>query len=541
MAEEEKTPVQIADERLKDLEKKSEGKLEGLANKVTGAFWDKMKELFYLISAIQWADIGVSWEHALTNATKDMTSRHLPDADKDVADFIEKIQKASFDPAQGLRELQQYADVLPGLGSLLKLGFLLLTASGVLKANLGSAWELGAQTVSAAVRPSVLPLDAAIEAYYKDPTLKDEVKDILNRMGLSDTFQSMLMVATEMPLDVLSAREAFLREEIDEIEHDSILKAHHLSDVDISVMKKIYQLIPPVNDIITMAVREAFTPEIVERFGQMQDLPPEFVKWASQKGLSDYWAKAYWAAHWSLPSIMQGFEMLHRRVIDESDLDLLLRALDVMPFWRDKLTAISYNPLTRVDVRRMYGLGVLDEEGVYNAYLDVGYNDANAKLMTEFTIAFVSEKEKDLTKADIIALYKKFAIPRETALVMLQDLGYYEANAELLMTRADLEIYATYKKEQTGYIKSAYVAGKIDEGEALNRLGKLDMPSSEVNSLMESWDLAKISKVKELSLENLKAFFSANVITEAELTDELRELGYNVQDQGRFVTLFKKG
>ena len=83
-----------------------------------------------------------------------------------------------------------------------------------------------------------------------------------------------------------------------------------------------------------------------------------------------------------LPSIGQGFEMLHRRVIEDADLDLLLRALDVMPFWREKLKDISYNPLTRVDVRRMHRIGVLEEEGVFNAYLDVGYNEENAQLMT---------------------------------------------------------------------------------------------------------------------------------------------------------------
>jgi len=541
MAEEEKTPVEIADERLKDLEKRSEGQLEGLSDKISGSFWDRMKSFFMLLYALQWEGGQPVFHSTVVGLWETWKKDGEPFTEEDITRLVKDMHGPEFTPANTLKGIQDIADKVPIIGLVFKLAYLASSAVGMMKAELGASWETASQAVLAGERPSLLPLDAAIEAYYKDPQLKEEVKDVLNRMGLSDAFQTMLWTATETPLDVLSAREAFLRNEIDETEHDSILKAHHLSDTDISVMKKIYQLIPPVNDIITMAVREAFTPDIVERFGQMQDLPPEFVKWAKQKGLSDYWASAYWAAHWALPSIMQGFEMLHRRVIGEGDLDLLLRALDVMPFWRDKLTAISYNPLTRVDVRRMYGLGVLNEEGVYNAYLDVGYNDENAKLMTEFTIAFVSEKEKELTKADIIALYKKFAIPRDTALEMLQGLGYYETNAELLMTRADLEIYAAYKKEQTGYVKSAYVAGKIDEGEALNKLGKLDMPSSEVNNLMESWDLAKISKVKELSLENLKAFFSANVITEAELTDELRELGYNVQDQGRFIALFKKG
>jgi len=541
MPDEEQTPVQIANERLVDLEKKSEGFLEGLSDKISGAFWDKVKEFFVTMFGMQ----GLGSLEVYENVYKFVSFNILESSqvllEQDSQVVIENILKEEIDPDRVLRALEQATKAVPYLGWLFNLGQWAFTLFGMTTANLSATMEIATQQVLAKHRPSLLPVDAAIEAYYKDPTLRGEVKDVLDRMGISDAFQKVLWVATEMPLDALSVREAFLREEIDETDHDSILGAHHFSDTNVSILKKLYQLIPPVNDIITMAVREAFTPEIVERFGQMQDLPPDFVKWAGQKGLSEYWAKAYWAAHWALPSILQGFEMLHRRVIGEGDLDLLLRALDVMPFWRDKLTAISYNPLTRVDVRRMYGLGVLDEDGVFNAYLDVGYNEDNAKLMTEFTIAFVSEKEKELTKADIIALYKKFAIPRETTLEMLQGLGYYEENAELLVTRADLEVYAASKKEQIGYTKAAYVAGKINEGEALNLLGKLDMPSSETNALMESWDLAKRSKVKELSLDNLKAFFKAKVINIAELTDELGELGYNSQDTNRFIALFQKG
>ena len=118
--------------------------------------------------------------------------------------------------------------------------------------------------------------------------------------------------------------------------------------------KELSNVIPPVSDIITMAVREVFTPEIAERFGQYEDFPEPLEDWAGKKGLSKEWAERYWAAHWSLPSATQGFSMLHRGVIDQTELNMLLRAQDVMPFWRDKLTQIAYRPLTRVDVRRMY-------------------------------------------------------------------------------------------------------------------------------------------------------------------------------------------
>ena len=169
-----------------------------------------------------------------------------------------------------------------------------------------------------------------------------------------------------------------------------------------TLYKELAKPIPPVADIITMAVREAFTPEIAARFGQYEGLPAAYVEWVGKKGLTKEWAERYWAAHWSLPSPQQGFEMLHRGVINESDLSLLLRALDIMPFWRDKLIEISFNPLTRVDVRRMYGLGVLDKAGVLKAYKDIGYNETNANLMTEFTVRYqdaIKQREEERAEA----------------------------------------------------------------------------------------------------------------------------------------------
>ena len=81
--------------------------------------------------------------------------------------------------------------------------------------------------------------------------------------------------------------------------------------------KELAYQIPPVADIITMAVREAFTPSIAAKFGQYQDFPEPLELWAGKKGLSPEWAKRYWAAHWSLPSPQQGFQMLHRGLITQ--------------------------------------------------------------------------------------------------------------------------------------------------------------------------------------------------------------------------------
>ncbi len=220
------------------------------------------------------------------------------------------------------------------------------------------------------------------------------ILDLISRAGIhpdyaSDYFDAiMTKPASEDVIAFELRRDPSLANLSDELRKIGVHQNYH------GLYKELAYQIPPVADIITMAVREAFTPAIAARFGQYEDLPTEFVEWVGKKGLSKEWAERYWAAHWSLPSPQQGFEMLHRGVIGEADLNMLMRALDIMPFWRDKLIQIAYRPLTRVDVRRMYALGVIDVSGVMKAYTDLGYNKYNADLMTKFTVKYTEGIEQ---------------------------------------------------------------------------------------------------------------------------------------------------
>ena len=134
----------------------------------------------------------------------------------------------------------------------------------------------------------------------------------------------------------------------------------------------------------------------------------------AKHGFDPQWAQYYWYSHWVLPGTTQGYEMMHRGIISQGELQTLLRVSDIPSFWREKLMEMSYKPYTRVDVRRMYGLGVLDESGVKRSYLDLGYNDEKAEAMTQFTILYeagddadILTQYKDLTKAMVLQAFKK--------------------------------------------------------------------------------------------------------------------------------------
>lgn len=287
-------------------------------------------------------------------------------------------------------------------------------------------------------------------------------------------------------------------------------------------------VIPPVQDIITMAVREVFTPEIAARFGQYDDFPAQLEEWGLKKGLSKEWSERYWAAHWALPSATQGFEMLHRGVIDRDDLDRLLRAQDVMPFWRDKLTQIAYRPLTRVDVRRMYREGVLDEAGVYEAYLDHGYAEENATRMTEFTVKQTLSAQAKFTSTDVVAAFAKRMIGHGEARSLLADLGIPSANISYIISRAEYKRLWDLTESRIAGIKNLYKKGVYDEDTARARLLQLNLPSDEVNVLFEQWWYEKTGELAPTwtKAETLR-FAKAGTISKPRAKQELQSMGYD--------------
>jgi len=294
------------------------------------------------------------------------------------------------------------------------------------------------------------------------------------------------------------------------------------------VYKTLAYPIPPVADIITMAVREAFTPSIAAKFGQYEDYPQEFEDWAMKKGLSADWSKRYWAAHWSLPSAGQGFEMLHRGAINESELHLLLRALDIMPFWRDKLTKIAYRRLSRVDVRRMYQVGVLDEAGVLEAYIELGYNERDAERMTAFTIKQVLATQSKFTARDVVSAYAKYMINRSEASSLLHEVGVRDENISFILSSAEYKRDWELTEDRIAAIRNLYKKQVYTPDIARSELLKLDLPAEQVDVLMSQWYIDEKDKPpRNWTTAQTLSFIKEGLITADRGRQELVNIGYN--------------
>ena len=357
---------------------------------------------------------------------------------------------------------------------------------------------------------------------------RDQIIESISRSDIHPDFAETYLdaILTKPATIDLIANELRQDPELSDIERKLIKLGIHPDYV--SVYKTLAYPIPPVADLVTMAVREAFTPSIAERFGQYEDFPEDFERYAMQKGVSSEWAKRYWAAHWALPSATQGFSMLHRGIIDESELNMLLRALDVMPYWRDKLVKVAYRPLTRVDVRRMYKEGVLDESQVYSAYLDHGYNDANAKAMTDFTVQYVLTQQTKFTTRDVISAYSKRMINASVARSLLQTLGVRSANISFVISTADYKREWEFTEERIKGIRNLYRRKVYDDNKARGELLKLNIATEQVDVLMQQWWYeVKDEPTQTFTTAQTLKFMTMGLITEQRGRQELAELGYD--------------
>ena len=294
------------------------------------------------------------------------------------------------------------------------------------------------------------------------------------------------------------------------------------------VYKTLAHPIPPVADIITMAVREAFTPSIAAKFGQYEDFPKPFEEWAAKKGLSSEWAERYWAAHWSLPSATQGFEMLHRGVIQRDELNMLLRALDVMPFWREKLTGIAYRRLSRVDIRRMYGVGVLTEAEVLEAYVELGYNERDARRMADFTVKQILATQSKFTASDVIAAYTKYMINTSEARSLLIDIGVRSENVAFIISAAEYKREWGLTESRISAIHNLYRKAVYTDSQARSELLRLDMPAQRVDVLMQQWYIdEKDLPVRSWTTAQTLTFIKDKLITVKRGRQELTNIGYD--------------
>lgn len=368
--------------------------------------------------------------------------------------------------------------------------------------------------------------------------------------GFSDADIDLLRINAQQLMNFGDLLQAVYRKQLTYDQLRVVARKNGMTDADITTLIASSKPIPGPTDLVRMAVREAFTDAIAVKYGYDADYPAAFPTNMALWGFDAQWSKYYWRAKWELPSPGMGYDMLHRGIIDAATLSELLKVLDYPQYWRDKLIRLSYNPLTRVDVRRMFKMGVVSRATVLKTYKDLGYDAANAELLTRFTeVTYAPDAEdplkdkKDVSTSMITTAYKKSLITRQQAAVMLNALHYVSADIMFILSLADAEnvvstrkdYIAESKSDLIGVIETGYVNRTIDVAAATWSLTNMGMTPAEITLRLQVLDLHELLTSRKREIEIIGNAYKTRAITQVQVVTELGRLGIPATAQAKAI------
>jgi hypothetical protein len=420
------------------------------------------------------------------------------------------------------------------LGSIINIALLLSflkeyigTLSNVMYAPL--SWKLNQE-----YRPNLGPAQTLVQAAFIAPELTDKIRETLAKQGYSEEQIDLLFISAYRLYDVDTIRDLYLRGAIDESKMKERMQELGFTEERIAEIKKTWEIIPGPQDLLTMVAHEAFEEDMQERYGLKEEFPDEQSPYLAAHGLNRYWQERYWISHWIHPSPGQIMEMLHRQVdkpdgkkFSMEDVYEYFRLVEIPPYWRDMLAAISYLPYTRVDTRRMHEMGVIKEEELVKAYMDQGYDREHAEKMAEFTIRYNSDARSKLTQSQIIKAYRDSMLTRDEAKNLLKSIKLSDDIAEWNLLYADFEEQLEIQELYIDAAKERFVDNLWDETETRAALMKLNLPGARIDALIEKWSTKRIADRKLPSKTDLDKFLRNGIIDKDTYRIEMYKLGYS--------------
>ncbi len=384
-----------------------------------------------------------------------------------------------------------------------------------------------ARQINKTIKREQLPISEVIESYHKSIINETELREILYTYGFDDTNINRLLQITKPIITVADIIRAYRYNEISEQEYLNLLKMSGIDEKTRRYFEIATKIYPSTSDLVRFAVREVFNNNVVSRFKYDEDMPQRFIEEMKKQGMDEEYAKMFWYAHWELPSVTLGIEMFRRGIISKEEFSELLKLHDIAPAWREKIIQVLYELPTRVDLRRMYRIGVVDENYVYQMYLKLGYDQETAKALTKFTILTEGDEERNLSKAEILNMYEEGVINEERAFNLIIAIGYSESSAKLIIATKKVEIARKKLKENIDDLKQRFIANEISDELLHDQLISLGISEAKTANLIKQFKREKAKQAKLLDKDEYIKAYKSKIIDEQELIEFLTRLGYD--------------
>lgn len=386
----------------------------------------------------------------------------------------------------------------------------------------------------------------AIGGYIRNVYTYDQTVCLIKANGGRMDLYGQQIEAARSRLTALETIMAYRREIITKQQATTNLRElGYYYPAEQDVLYQLTEQIPTISDLLPMMVRDVADEVNVDWsesdkiFGQKWT--GQIKKWGDMQGITPEWAKFAWRYHWQLPSPTQLFEFYARLrhsgkfgTPDEfkEKIRKTLIQQDILPEWVDKYLEIANKPLTRIDSRRAFEIGAIGEETLKQAYLDLGYSDNNARILTDYNKQLVTIQR---TKNPLIGQYVSGELTMDD---LYNELKIQGLPHDAIQTVQDAALRrAKYKRRKTCIqsYKRRYMTGELTIEYVKQLLIGEGLQVAQVSEITEAWQCERSARGKEIPAGTLAGWYQDGIITDSIFYKRLKNLGYNADDAAKLV------
>jgi len=305
--------------------------------------------------------------------------------------------------------------------------------------------------------------------------------------------------------------------------------------------------IPPASDLITMCVREAFNPEVYERWAG--ETPPEFIYWMKKQGFSEEWSRRYWVAHYRRMGVTQAYRAFYRGYFkSKEELDYFLKVADIHP--DDRLALIDDKVLYEIPTIRElgygYDVGVYTKEDIKRYRQWAGLSPDDAEKAAEAMVAYRTEAEREAVRRELMYLYALGKISEDEFRRELEVLKTRPEKIDLWVKRAQLYRLRVQTEPPQNEARTitrsdaiwAFERGLRDEAWLRRVLADLGYSETAIDVYVDiaRWRREERERkeaeepYKKLTLSQIEDALKLGLITEDVALDRIKRLGYSDED-----------
>lgn len=306
---------------------------------------------------------------------------------------------------------------------------------------------------------------------------------------------------------------------------------------------KLREVIPPIQDLRLMAIREAFPVEP----GRPQYV--EMEKWALKQGLSPYFTERYFYAGFRRMDVAEAMRYFLWYNNLPADFEKWLVIADIHPDDRARVKTVSYVVPSIRELGYGFDMGVYTLEEIEEIRRRGGLNPEDAKKAAGALVAYRVSAEMEAVRREWLHLYALEKKTKEAFSAKLKELNTSPEAIALWLERGDLErerkmkpaTEVEYRIVTSSEALWVFEHGVKDEMWTRAKLSALDWTKERIDvailrvktRLKEAEKPPKPVVFRDLTVSQIRSLWQLGKITDEEVPLFLEAIGYSPEDAVR--------